>query len=58
MESRNNRFIRSESAPQPAPGKKTYQKPEIIYLAPLEAMAVVCGGPGKADIGMCSFTES
>lgn len=59
MESWNNRFISSESAPQPAPAKKTYQRPEIIYLAPLEAMAVVCGAPGKTDLGGgCSFTES
>lgn len=37
--------------------KRPYQKPEMIYLAPLEAMAVVCIAPGKADEN-CQFTES
>jgi hypothetical protein len=37
--------------------KQPYQKPEMIYLAPLEAMALICLAPGKADAG-CQFTES
>jgi hypothetical protein len=47
--------------PDPAaknkPGKKTYQKPEITYLAPLEAMANICVTPGKADAS-CQITQS
>lgn len=32
--------------------KKHYQKPELIYLAPLEAMAAICEPPeGKTGAG-------
>jgi hypothetical protein len=46
-----------DPAQERAPGKKPYQKPEMTYLAPLEAMAVVCVEPGKASAS-CSFTMS
>jgi hypothetical protein len=53
MEPRN--FIQqneTEQAPQHAPIKKRYQKPELIYLAPLEAMASICEPPeGKSGAG-------
>jgi hypothetical protein len=42
----------------PEPNKKAYQKPEMIYLAPLEAMAAICALPGKVDLGSCSVTQS
>lgn len=60
MNHRNFNIIESEVSPKPAAApKKTYQKPEITYLAPLEAMAVICVLPGKTDLGSgCTFTES
>lgn len=35
--------------------KRTYEKPQIIYRAPLEAMAAVCAPapPSKANPGAC-----
>jgi hypothetical protein len=35
--------------------KKRYQRPEIVYQEPLEAMAAVCtpAPPAKADPGTC-----
>jgi hypothetical protein len=35
--------------------KKTYEKPQIIYRAPLEAMAAVCAPspPAKGNPGIC-----
>ena len=35
--------------------KKTYEKPQIIYRAPLEAMAAVCAPapPAKGNPGVC-----
>ena len=42
----------TEQASQTLPIKKRYQKPEIIYLAPLEAMAAICEPPeGKSGAG-------
>ena len=57
MEPGNFNIIETGLSPQPAPAKKHYQKPELIYIAPLEAMAVICLEPGKAG-GGCLFTES
>jgi len=57
MEPRNFNFIEPDLAQQKTVVKKPYQKPEITYLAPLEAMAVICVMPGKADAS-CLFTES
>lgn len=31
--------------------KQPYEKPAVIYRAPLEATAGVCAPPGKADLG-------
>ena len=35
--------------------KQTYEKPQIIYRAPLEAMAAVCAPspPAKGNPGVC-----
>jgi hypothetical protein len=35
--------------------KKAYEKPQIIYRAPLEAMAAVCAPspPAKSNPGVC-----
>ena len=43
-----------------APGKKLYEKPQIVYRAPLEAMAAVCLAPtGKAlGDGLCTVQFS
>jgi hypothetical protein len=57
MEPGNFNLIKPEPAQESAPNKKPYQKPEMIYLAPLEAMASICIAPGKAD-ELCQFTQS
>ena len=57
MEPRTHDLIDPEPARQKPPDKKPYQKPEMTYLAPLEAMAVICVAPGKADAS-CQFTQS
>lgn len=38
------------TAPGSAPARKAYERPQIIYRAPLEAMAAICSPapPGKA----------
>jgi hypothetical protein len=40
--------------------KKIYEKPRIIYRAPLEAMASVCvpRPPGKSIAGLCTILFS
>lgn len=60
MEPRNlyQNHLEPDLPPVPAHEKKAYQKPEITYLAPLEAMAAICALPGKVDLGSCSFTQS
>jgi hypothetical protein len=35
-------------------GKKPYEPPRILSREPLEAVAVVCSPPGKANPGACS----
>ncbi len=42
-----------------AKGKKAYDKPRVVYHAPLEAMASVCtpGAGGKAS-GTCTIGNS
>jgi hypothetical protein len=43
-----------DAGPQTQVVKKKYEKPQIIYSAPLEAMAAECNvAPGKADFGIC-----
>lgn len=41
--------------PDPREGKKAYEKPQVIYRAPLEAMAAVCAPapPAKSNPGLC-----
>lgn len=60
MENRN--LYQNHLEPDLPPGaehkKKAYQKPEITYLAPLEAMAAICALPGKVDLGSCSIAQS
>jgi hypothetical protein len=36
--------------------KKPYQRPQIVYREPLEAMAAICvpSPPAKADVASCS----
>ncbi|HKP88145.1 MAG TPA: hypothetical protein VJZ26_18715 [Blastocatellia bacterium] len=38
-----------------APQRKSYERPQVIYRAPLEAMAVVCAPspPAKSNPGVC-----
>lgn len=55
-----NDLLQSESAsPQtPSTGKKPYEKPGVMYRAPLEAMAATCSTfPGKAA-GVCGTAFS
>ena len=43
-----------QAAKEKAEGKKPYNKPSILSVEPLEAMAVVCSGAGsKANPGVC-----
>ena len=43
-----------DAGPQTQVVKKKYEKPQIIYSAPLEAMAADCNAePGKGDFGIC-----
>jgi hypothetical protein len=44
-----------DRAPQKSVEKKSYEKPRIVYRAPLEAMAVVCAPspPSKSNPGVC-----
>ena len=51
MDDRKNTDEQS-ATPQAELIKKPYEKPQIVYSAPLEAMAAVCI-PGKADIVAC-----
>jgi hypothetical protein len=57
MEPRNFKIMETDLSLQSVPAKKSYQKPEMIYLAPLEAMAVICVVPGKSGTG-CLTLES
>jgi hypothetical protein len=41
------------ASPQTKIVKKKYDKPQIVYSAPLEAMAAICPLPGKMDIVNC-----
>ena len=57
-ETRQSAEARNESA-VPAPSKKAYEPPAVIYRAPLEAMAAVCtpAPPGKAFPGVGGCTS-
>ena len=39
--------------------KKKYQRPEILYREPLEAMAALCQPrpPAKANVGACPLAQ-
>ncbi|MBI5305270.1 MAG: hypothetical protein HY868_24275 [Chloroflexi bacterium] len=42
---------RRMSQATPVEEKKPYETPDVVYQAPLEAMATDCGAsPGKADV--------
>ena len=45
------------ATPQAELTKKPYEKPQIVYQAPLEAMAADCTGFGKAS-GICGVAFS
>jgi len=52
MDDRKNTDEQS-AAPQAELAKKAYEKPQIVYSAPLEATAADCSAfPGKAS-GVC-----
>lgn len=39
--------------------KQPYEKPQVIYRAPLEATAGDCSAsPGKASLGSCNVLQS
>ena len=38
--------------------KKVYEKPRVIYQAPLEAMAAVCTGQFGKATGQCTVANS
>jgi len=44
-----------DCAPQANIEKKSYERPRVVYRAPLEAMAVVCAPapPSKSNPGLC-----
>lgn len=54
--------VPTEHDPQPQEQdvRKLYEKPQVIYRAPLEAMAALCGTPqtGKSGGSNCSITFS
>lgn len=45
-------------------GKGTWERPQVLFREPLEAVAVACvptvdeGGPGKPDINQCASPQS
>jgi len=45
----------SEEVPENHDRRKPYEQPQIIYRAPLEAMAAVCAPspPAKGNPGLC-----
>jgi hypothetical protein len=62
-------FIQTKEEEKPQKPRKKYEKPAVVYLAPLEAMAVTCplffGNAqigclpyGKVDVGSCDFPSS
>jgi hypothetical protein len=45
--------------PEQVLSKKTYEKPQIIYRAPLEAMAGFCSpASGGKRLGQCTIASS
>lgn len=46
---------RNTTQPDSREEKKPYEKPQVIYRAPLEAMAAVCAPspPAKSSPGLC-----
>ena len=50
----------AKQGPEQVSAKKPYENPQIIYRAPLETMAGVCGTtPGKTMTeGSCSILQS
>ncbi len=53
LNAENNEAIKQDKPAAELPGKKPYEKPQIIYHKPLEAMAILCipAPPGKGIIG-------
>ena len=47
------RKTESPEKAEPRKRKKKYNKPRIIYQAPLEAMAATCTGVGGKVSGVC-----
>lgn len=47
-----------KGARQEEPVKKPYEKPQIVYRAPLEAMAASCSPGGKSDVTCGVFLYS
>lgn len=46
--------LRALSGGEPkSPGRRPYEPPRILWREPLEAVAVVCSPPGKADVTSC-----
>lgn len=47
--------ITDERAPEKTNARKSYEKPQVVYRAPLEAMAVACAPapPSKSNPGVC-----
>ena len=45
----------SEEVPENHDRRKAYEQPQVIYRAPLEAMAAVCAPapPAKGNPGLC-----
>jgi hypothetical protein len=45
----------TQIAPESGSRKKAYEKPQVVYRAPLEAMAAVCAPspPAKSNPGFC-----
>ena len=51
--------IEHSAQPQEKDVRKPYEKPQVIYRAPLEAMAALCGTPQTGKTGFpCSVTYS
>jgi hypothetical protein len=53
--STDERHTSPSSMPESGTARKAYEKPQIIYRAPLEAMASVCAPspPSKSNPGLC-----
>lgn len=48
-----NEIHATQGEPAPEADRKPYRKPEILSRERLEALAVVCSPPSKADVISC-----